>query len=280
MSIVKAIRGVAMARATWGESQNFLGARWVEKVVSKSPARMRESVALRALSFSPHYFYGRDLRVEAQRNRDTRRALAACLLEPHLSKTSRVVDYGCGPGYMAYAVADKVDHIFAVDISRGVLACAKVLNNQPNITYLSPSDLEARANDIDLAYSFAVVQHLRTDKLTQMLELLAAMIRPGGLLLLHFALPGGQDRYRTESDWTSDRSLRGRARLHYGLNCFGRSADEMKILVQASGFTDVHIQSLSGVVTVPGGDDVARQHWLTARSPMKDGTRSEQSQAV
>src|SRR5260370_9855662 len=125
--------------ATWGGSQNFLGARWVERVVGSSPASVRERVALRFLSLSPHYFYNRDIQREDARNRWSRQILTDELIAPHLTSRSRVLDYGCGPGYLAAAVAEKAAHVDAVDISRGVLACARVLNGRPNITYRTPA---------------------------------------------------------------------------------------------------------------------------------------------
>ena len=259
---------VAVARATWGGSQNFLGARWVELVVDGSPVPMRERVALRLLSFSPHYFYDSDVRAEAERNRRSRRALADTLIAPFLNGSARVLDYGCGPGYMAKAVADRADHVYAVNISRGVLACARALNGRPNISFLRPDEVRPMGIKVDLAYSFAVVQHLRTEVLRSALSLMADTICVGGTLVLHFAVPGqggGQGGWRTEGDWISDQSLTGRAKLRYGLNCFGRSVTEMADLVSRQGFTDVAVRSLTGSLTLPGDDDVTHQHLLTAR---------------
>jgi SAM-dependent methyltransferase len=252
-----------ISRATWGGSQNFLGARWVERAVANSPEAARERVALRFLSLSPHYFYDRDLAAEADRNRRSRQVLADELIAPHLPRGARVIDYGCGPGYLAAAVARRAAHVDAVDVSRGVLACARVLNGLPNITYQTPAGLRAPAGPADVAYSFAVVQHLRTDALLEMLALLAGAVRPGGVLMLHFAM-AGELGYRTEKQWLSDGSLAGRARLRYGLNCFGRSADEMSGLVASSGFTDVEVRPLGESITIPG-DDIPNQHLLTAR---------------
>lgn len=254
---------VLISRATWGGSQNFLGARWVEWIVANAPEAARERVALRFLSLSPHYFYDRDLTAEASRNRRSRQILADELIAPFLTPGTRVVDYGCGPGYLAAAVARRSAHVDAVDISRGVLACARVLNGMPNITYQTPAELRASAAPADVAYSFAVVQHLRTDALVSVLALLAEAIRPAGVLLLHFAV-AGELGYRTEREWLSDVSLTGRARLRYGLNCFGRSPAELADLVTCSGFTDVVTRPLSGSVTIPG-DDIPNQHLLTAR---------------
>jgi SAM-dependent methyltransferase len=262
--LAREVGNTAISRVTWGGSQNFLGARWVECLVDNTPAKVRERVALRLLSLSPHYFYNRDIRNEDERNRRSRQALADILIAPYLKKTMTVLDYGCGPGYMAYAVADKADHVYAVDISRGVLACAKVLNEQPNITFLTPAEARQEVEAVDLAYSFAVVQHLRTAILIDVLGLIADRLRPDGILLLHFAVPG-QGGWRTEMEWAMDKSMVGRAKLRYGLNSFGRSADEMESIVSSCGFADVLVQSLSGSISVPGDDDIAHQHWLIAR---------------
>ena len=255
---------MAISRVAWGGSQNFLGARWVECLVDNTPAKVRDRLALRLLSLSPHYFYNRDIHSEDQRNRRSRRALADALIAPHLKKTMTVLDYGCGPGYMAYAVADRARHVYAVDISRGVLACAKALNGRPNVTFLTPPEVRQEMETVDLAYSFAVVQHLRADVLLDVLGLIANRLRPDGVLLLHFAVPS-QGGWRTEKEWAVDKSVVGRAKLRYGLNSFGRSADEMEALVSSCGFTDVLVQSLSGSISVPGDDDIAHQHWLIAR---------------
>ena len=266
MSMRKLARNAAnvvIYRATWGGSQNFLGARWVERVVDSSPAQVRERVALRFLSLSPHYFYDPDIKGEDARNRRSRQILADELIAPYLTSQTRVLDYGCGPGYLAAAVAEKAAHVDAVDISRGVLACARVLNARPNITYQTPAELVGNAT-ADVAYSFAVAQHLRTETLEQVLSLLAGAVRPDGVLLLHFAVPDPV-QWRTEGQWRSDPSLATRAKLRYGLNCFARSAAEMTNLVARNGFTGVTVRPLSGSITVPCDDDIPGQYLLTAR---------------
>ena len=120
----------------------------------------------------------------------------------------------------------------------------RALNARPNITYQTPAELAGNAM-ADVAYSFAVVQHLRTETLEQVLSLLADAVRPGGVLLLHFAVPD-HVQWRTEGQWRSDSSLAGRTKLRYGLNCFGRSVAEMADLVAHNGFTDVTVRPLSG----------------------------------
>lgn len=256
------IRKFAIAQATCAGSQNFLGAPWVAPVIDHSPELFRQKMALRLLSLSPHYFSGADITAEAERNRASRQALAEQLLAPHLDPAARVIDYGCGPGYLARAVAAKVAHVDAVDISAGVLACARAINGRPNITYLTPVQLRRQRDLADLAYSVAVAQHLSTAALAQVLTLLAARIRGGGRLLLHFAVPGPAG-WRTETDWRTERSLASRAKLRYGLHCFGRTPQEMLVLTRHAGFIDIEVQELAGRPEVPGGD-VTGQHLLLA----------------
>ena len=268
MSVMKRVRiagALAVQFATSGSSQDFLGAPWVAPLVDTVPEAVRERAALRLLSFSPHYFYGRDIRAEAERNRQSRRAIAEALIGPHLTPQARVIDYGCGPGYMARAVAGMAGHVDAVDISPGVLACARALNGGGGITYLTLGEFRCHDGQADLAYSFAVVQHIRTEALVEALRLLAAKLRPGGTLLMHFAEPG-QGGWHTQADWEADRSLAGRVKRRFGLNCFGRTSAEMTDLAAAHGFTGITVASLRGQLTVPGGgDDVASQHLLIAR---------------
>lgn len=253
---------VLMRRATWGGSQNFLGARWVGQLIENAPARSRERLALRFLALSPHYFYASDVRAEDARNRHSREVLAKTLVVPHLTSAARVLDYGCGPGYLAAAVASEAAHVDAVDISRGVLACARTLNGRANISYLTPDEFGASGGLVDVAYSFAVIQHLRTEVLRQVLGRLAAAVRPGGVLLLHFAT--AENGYRTEAQCLKDRSLAGRARLRYGLNCFARTPAEMVRLLADHGFAEAEVSPLSAILSLPD-DDIPDQQLLTAR---------------
>ena len=253
---------VLICRATWGGSQNFLGARWVERIIDSAPPRARERVALRFLALSPHYFYARDVRAEDARNRRSRQILADTLVAPYLTSAARVLDYGCGPGYLAAAVARQAAHVDAVDISRGVLACARTLNGRANISYRTPEEFRVSGEPVDVAYSFAMVQHLRTEVLRQVLAQLAAAVRPGGVLLLHFAT--AENGYRTEAQWLADGSPAGQIRLRYGLNCFARTPAEMTGLLAGCGFGEVEVRPLNTVLSLPG-DDIPDEQLLTAR---------------
>ncbi len=247
--------------AASGGSQNFLGAGWVPAVIRRAPPSRQEDLALWLLSLSPHYFFTANRAAEASRNRDSRAQLTDDLLAPHLSPAMRVIDYGCGPGYMTAAVARRVAVVEAVDISRGVLACAEVLNPRPNAIYETPSECAQRSEPVDLAYSFAVVQHLGRDVLAEVLHLLHDRLRPDGTLLLHFAAL--EDGWRSEAEWRGDTSVKRRVKLHLGMNCFGLSSDAVEHALVEAGFGDITIESLAG--RTDADPDIPRQHWAIAR---------------
>lgn len=255
------VKHLAATVLTSGGSQNFLGGRHVEAVLRHTRPSRRRATALRLLALSPHYFYSPDLEAENQRNLETRQALISNIVAPEVKPGDRVIDLGCGPGYLARAAADLADEVLAVDVSRGVLACARILNPAPNIRYIQADELaQLSAGTCDLAYSFAVAQHLSEVTLSQSLDMLARALRRGGRLILHFAEPGD---FATEQEWRADVSLRGRAKLQFGLHCFGRTEGQMKTLVEASGFENLRTFPVGELMT-ESADDVTRQHLLMA----------------
>jgi len=131
--------------AASGRSQNFLGAPWVPIALRMTPTSHRVGMAIWLLSLSPHYIYAKDRDAEAERNRRSRAQLTNDLLLPHLRPGMRVIDYGCGAGYMASAVSRFVETVEAVDLP-GVLACARVLNGQPSVIYETPENARRAGN--------------------------------------------------------------------------------------------------------------------------------------
>lgn len=273
MAIPEIIKwGAALGR----QPQTFLGARWVEWFLSHAPKDKKRSWALRLLSLSPHYFIDAD----APENRDltraeylekafrvyseSRRKIYDQILKDRLKPDDVVLDYGCGPGFLAKTVAEHVSKIYACDISTGALACARVLNSAPNLEYVAadPSGLTAIPDaGLDAVYSFAVVQHVSDDIYNIVLENCRRKLKPGGRLILHIQLLG--NGWRTEDEWRSDTSLKGKIKYKYGLHCFARPESVHRALVERSGFTDIRIQSVTDLIK-EHFDDICSQHLLTA----------------
>jgi len=260
--MMRDIKAIARSVLTSSGSQNFLGAGWIPAALKAAPRKLQPWFALRLLSISPHYFYGPP-EIEAERNRKSREQIARDVIAQFVTPSSIVLDYGCGPGYLAKAVAPMARWVDAVDISKGVTACANVLNAARNISYLTVDEFKrerAECATYDLSYSFAVVQHV-TDAVFQ--EILCGIynrLKPGGRIAIHIVID--DINWRTEAEWKNDLSLRGRLKLRHGLNCFRRNKNDVKHLVSNAGFLDVRIEPLSLLTAVD--DDVARQHLITA----------------
>ncbi len=260
-------------------SQNFLGARWIQKSLDRTPPENRRMRALRILSLSPHYFIDSDNPaysgmsnreyLEAAFNvyKTSREKLMEQLLRGRTGPDDIVLDYGCGPGFLARAVAENVRHIYAADISSGALACARILNCADNLDYIlaDESGLDAIADgSIDTVISFAVIQHISDEIYNLILANCWRKLRPGGRLLFQVQLlePG----WRTEQEWKSDTSIRGKLKFKYGLHCFGRTSEAHLEMVAKHGFVDVRIESIADLVTEKF-DDICSQYLLTARKP-------------
>lgn len=219
-------------------------------------------MALWLLSLSPHYFFTRDREAESRRNAESRAELVDDLLAPYLMPDMTVIDFGCGPGYMAAAVAQRVREVEAVDISRGVLACARVLNGSPKVAYRSLAECAADHKQVDLVYSFAVFQHLTDEVAARDLCVLWRRLREGGTLILHFP---GVGVTLTERERRLDRSVTARLRLHFALNVFGRAPERVRDMVTAAGFADISVQHLRDRTS--STDDIGDGQWLVATRP-------------
>ena len=195
-----------LARALIASSKDhaFLDRRWIGGTLSLMPRRLRVPLALRLLSLSPHYWVyqwtslypaefrrGAILRREFDRNASSRREICENILRGFLRPEMTVLDFGCGPGFLAREVSRHVKQVVAADVSHGVTACARILNPAPNLTYVTnrPTDLAAVADrSIDLVYSFAVFQHLLREQTVVFFREFARVLRPGGSGLFHIIL--------------------------------------------------------------------------------------------
>lgn len=268
---------------TWltrgSENQSFIGARWLTTLVRYTPRRWRRPLALRILAWSPHYFY-RDidhsydalstsefLESEYQRNKDSRKRIRDEILNPYLKPNIEVLDYGCGPGFLAKAVAGEVNRVVAVDVSRGVLACAETINSSANLSYLHTSEIDdLKANSFNLIYSFAVIQHVTDEVFLEILNNAFRLLKPEGELVLHIVLDA--EGWRNQESWKSDKSLTGRVKLSYGLNCFSRDAKTVGAQLSQSGFHSCSIQAISELCP-DHFDDICDQHLIVARKTTK-----------
>ena len=257
------------------EDQSFLGAKWVERLLKLAPQRFKRQLALTVLSSSFHYFF-RNINPDSlhlshsefierelfERNKSTREKLCSCVLLSHLNSTQVVLDYGCGPGFLANSVSRHVRTVYAIDLSRGVLECARILNSAPNITFLHTTQLdEIEDCSIDLVYSFAVVQHVTDSIFGKILAAMFSKLKKGGKLIIHIILD--EDNWKTEQDWRQDTSLKGRLKWKHGLRCFKRNEQDVRGMLESAGYTSIVIQPMKELCREKF-DEVCTQHLIFA----------------
>jgi len=256
------------------DNQAFIGATWLVTLLRITPSFLERNVALRILSISPHYFYrninpeyrgmpeNQFLEAEYERNRSSREQICNQILSPHLKPDDQVLDIGCGPGFLAGAVAQHVKLVYACDISKGVLACAQVINGASNVRYIYSGEsgfAQIADASLDLAYSFAVIQHMREAVIRSLFLTAGRKIRTGGRCIFQVQLDDG--RWEEESTQTANHTIAGRLRLKYGLNFFPRSESFLREAAAEAGFVVDAVRPVSEVFDRPS-DDIYYQHLL------------------
>lgn len=251
----------------------FLDRIWISSLFRLAPRRWRRWLALRMLSLSPHYWiyqwtnkYAPELsrrqiiEAEYERNAASRRELRDKLLARHLRPEMTVLDFGCGPGFLAKAVSPHVRRVLACDVSRGVIACARQLNHAENIEYLvNPlADLRLIPDaSVDLTFSFAVFQHLLREQAAGFFREFARVLKLGGTGVCHVILKeSGEPR-------VEDPSRGGWIRRQTNLRMVYYTPDEIREVASRAGLRDVTIRRVDSLAEM--GDDIGSEQLLLFR---------------
>lgn len=197
------------AKLYWGLTSAFIEKTSLGQILATgflrlAPERYKRALALRVLSMSTHYFiyyrsnkYPRTMsrreRLEAENNRmaSSRKIISEQILRRHIGPEMTVLDFGCGPGYLARQVASYSKSIIGVDISRSAIACARVLNGKDNIDFVLSKGKDFPVHQdscIDTIYTFAVFQHVEDSVLENVLGEFFRILNPGGKVVAHFAI--------------------------------------------------------------------------------------------
>ncbi len=114
-------------------------------------------------------------------------------LELPLDAAWRVLDYGAGPGFIAPALAPRVSELWLADPSAELLETARENSaGHPNVRVrIIP---EAGASSLpqahfDLIIFNSVLQYLEKDQATSILSNLAALLAPGGRIVVSDIVP-------------------------------------------------------------------------------------------
>lgn len=245
------------------KEQNFLGNPIIPILLNITPMNLRKYISLKILATSPHYFIYQEskqyrglsrrdiLKREHQRNLISRKEICEKILLKYLKPAMNVLDFGCGPGYLAIHVSKYVINVLATDISTGVIACAKILNSAPNIHYNTNNGQNlTKISDfsVDLIYSFAVVQHLSNKQIKLYFKEFYRILKTGGKVICHVII--GNRNNNPRGVLTKNISLRFRQ----------RSEEYLRKLVLCLNFTKLNIHHVKNITNIK--DDIGSQHLM------------------
>lgn len=121
-----------------------------------------------------------------------------CALE--LNRNARVLDFGCGFGFVAEMLAPKVGEVFLWDVSVNMRRRARLnLADHQNIRFLDLSEPQAIARELkfDLIVVNSVVQYMSLDQFAAWLVMWRTMLAAGGRIVVSDLIP---PEYQSMSD--------------------------------------------------------------------------------
>jgi SAM-dependent methyltransferase len=110
-----------------------------------------------------------------------------------------VCDLGCGPGQVARYLHDRGVEVIGVDLSPGMVDCARRLN--PGIAFRQGDMVALEAADgawVGIAAFYSIL-HIPRPEIPRALRELYRVLRPGGLLLLTFHI--GEETIHKDEWW-------------------------------------------------------------------------------
>ncbi len=244
-SYISLIRKILIILTTGFPEQKFLGAFYVPFLFRLIPENYRRSFALNLIYISPHYFAqyhptqqipsrSTFLEAEHQRMKVSRQKLIDTKIKPYVEPHMTVIDHGCGPGYLSNAVSTYCKQVISVDISSGVIACAKAINLQPNIKYLAETGktlTQLERSSIDLIYSFAVMLHVKDNVCQDILREFFQLLKPQGKVVCEFLVSDDL----SENSQTESNSILNKVKDQYALLVLGRPLEKIKKFIQDAG---------------------------------------------
>jgi 2-polyprenyl-3-methyl-5-hydroxy-6-metoxy-1,4-benzoquinol methylase len=145
----------------------------------------------------------------------------------------RILDFGCGTGWLGASLTDLGD-VTGIDLAPAAVEHAK--REFPDVRFMAGSFSEVPlAGPFDLVISSEVIAHVADQ--AGYIERVAELLRPGGMFLL-MSQNGFVWRRWRQLRPTSEGMIRDWPRLR-----------DLRAMLAASGFSDIHVSSLQ-----PAGD--------------------------
>lgn len=148
---------------------------------------------------------------EGTRNHDVSQNIAALLQNIHAPAPFDLLDFGCGPGRDLHTFQVLGHHAIGLEGAPSAAAMART-HSGCKVLVQSFMKLELPCESFDGVYANAVLFHVPSQVLPQVLRQLHACLRPGGVLFSSNPRGDGQEgwngeRYGAFHDWRTWRAL-------------------------------------------------------------------------
>jgi predicted SAM-dependent methyltransferase len=114
---------------------------------------------------------------------------------------------------------------------------------------------------VDIAYSFAVIQHVTDSVFIEILKQCYNKLKKGGVAIFHMPLRT-KDSF-PDPDTQRSEGIYGRLKWKYALNYFVRTEEEAKGLFEKTGFKSVQILDIKDICK-EYFDDICSQQLIIA----------------
>lgn len=101
-----------------------------------------------------------------------------------------LLDFGCGPGYLASFLYEKVGRIYLYDTSLGMLKKAHERNRHRQNVIIVENLMSESIAPLDYILANSVIQYMDDDEFKAHLELWHSLLKPGGKIILSDVLSG------------------------------------------------------------------------------------------
>lgn len=167
-----------------------------------------------------------------------------------------ILDHGCGVGRLVVPFARRADRVVGVDVSPSMLAEARRncdARGAENVELVAADRLGALAPEFDLVHSFIVLQHIPPRLGLPVFEALAALVRPGGVGVVHVPI-AALNRVTRLHSWAARtvpyaNNVANLARRrpwsypHMQMNVYGLNALALALLRRGYELMDVELSS-------------------------------------
>lgn len=162
--------------------------------------------------------------------------------EPTAS-TFKVLDLGCGAGYLLRRLAEQVSSrpiefvgadfsLASIDKSKSEWSNTKAM---PQFVHISHYPMLFPASSFDVVYSIEVVEHLYDDMLSEMLREVHRVLRPGGVFFV--TTPNNEDLEQMQTSCPNCESI-----FHIWQHVRSWTAESLTAEIESRGFLKVYCE--------------------------------------